>query len=152
KVPEGATVLVAGGGGIGISIMQGARIGGATRIILSDPVESRREAAAKFGATDVIDPSKEDVVARVLQITNGIGVDNSFDAVGATAAIGACIGATRTGGTTTLVGAGALDQTIPMPPPVMWTLGERKLIGSTLGRCYGRPGHPGFVHLWATGR
>ena len=44
KIPEGATVLVAGGGGIGIAIMQGARIAGATNIILSDPVAERREA------------------------------------------------------------------------------------------------------------
>jgi Zn-dependent alcohol dehydrogenase len=152
RVPEGATVLVAGGGGIGISIMQGARIAGATRIILSDPVESRREAAARFGATDVIDPATENVVARVQQITNGIGVDNSFDAVGSTAAIEACMSSTRNGGTTTLVGAGGLDQTIPMPPPVMWTLSERKLIGCTLGSCYGRRDIPRFIDLWRTGR
>jgi Zn-dependent alcohol dehydrogenase len=152
KVPECASVLVAGGGGIGISIMQGARIAGATRIILSDPVDSRREAAGRFGATDTIDPTKENVVEVVQRITNGIGVDNSFDAVGSTVAIEACINATRNGGTTTLVGAGALDQTIPLPPPVLWTLTEKKLIGSTLGSCYGRRDIPRFVQLWRTGR
>jgi len=152
KVPEGATVLVAGGGGIGISIMQGARIAGATRIILSDPIESRREAASRFGATDVIDPTEENVVGRVMQITDNIGVDNSFDAVGSTVAIEACINATRNGGTTTLVGAGGLDQTIPMPPPVMWVMSERKLIGCTLGSSYGRRDIPRFIDLWRTGR
>ena len=54
-----------GGGGIGIAIMQGARIAGATSIILSDPVAEKREAAAQFGATDVIDPTAENVMARV---------------------------------------------------------------------------------------
>src|SRR5207249_3325174 len=65
RVPEGATVLVAGAGGIGVSITQGARIAGATRIILSDPVAERREAALRFGATDVIDPTTENVIERV---------------------------------------------------------------------------------------
>jgi Zn-dependent alcohol dehydrogenase len=152
KVPEGATVLVAGGGGIGISIMQGARIAGATRIILSDPVESRRAAAARFGATDVIDPTTESVVARAFEITNGIGVDNAFDAVGATSAIDACINSTRNGGTITLVGAGALDETIPMPPPTLWTFSEKRLIGCTLGSCYGRRDIPRFIDLWRTAR
>ena len=100
----------------------------------------------------MIDPTKENVVEVVYRITNGIGVDNSFDAVGSTVAIEACINATRNGGTTTLVGAGALDQTIPLPPPVIWTLSEKKLIGSTLGSCYGRRDIPRFIQLWRTGR
>jgi S-(hydroxymethyl)glutathione dehydrogenase/alcohol dehydrogenase len=152
RVPEGATVLVVGGGGIGISIVQGARVAGATRIILSDPIKSRREAVPRFGATDVIDPTTQNVAEQVFRITDGIGVDNAFDAVGSTVAIEACLTATRNGGTTTLVGAGALDQTIPMPPPVMWALNERKLIGSTLGSCYGPRDIPRFVQLWRTGR
>jgi Zn-dependent alcohol dehydrogenase len=152
KVPAGATVFVAGGGGIGISIMQGARLAGAARVILSDPVESRREAAVQFGATDVIDPSKENVVARVFEMTNGIGVDNAFDAVGSTLAIEACINATRNGGTTTLVGAGALDQTIPLPTPAVFALSEKKVMGSTLGSCYSRRDIPRFVELWRAGR
>jgi S-(hydroxymethyl)glutathione dehydrogenase / alcohol dehydrogenase len=62
KVVEGATVLVMGLGGIGISVVQGARLAGASRIIVSDPVAGRREAAAHFGATDVLDPTADDVV------------------------------------------------------------------------------------------
>jgi Zn-dependent alcohol dehydrogenase len=106
----------------------------------------------RFGATDVIDPTKENVVEVVHRITNGIGVDNSFDAVGSTVAIEACINATRNGGTTTLVGAGALDQTIPLPPPVVYTLSEKKLLGSTLGSSYGRRDIPRFIQLWRAGR
>ena len=61
KVPEGATVLVLGAGGIGIAMVQGARIAGASRIIVSDPNAERRENAMGFGATDVIDPLTDDV-------------------------------------------------------------------------------------------
>ncbi len=63
RVAEGATVLVVGAGGIGIAIVQGARVAGAARIIVSDPVAERRETALRFGATDVIDPTADDVVA-----------------------------------------------------------------------------------------
>jgi len=152
QVPEGATVLVVGGGGIGIAIMQGARIAGATRIILSDPVESRREAAAAFGATDLLDPTKENVIERVYAITDGIGVDNAFDAVGSTVAIETCVWSTRTGGTTVLVGAGGLDQTMNLSPPVMITLSERKIMGCFLGSCNGARDIPRLVGLWRAGR
>src|SRR6185369_6152415 len=65
RVPEGATVLVAGAGGIGISIVQGARVAGATKIIVSDPVGPRREMARRFGATDVVDPTSDDLLGAV---------------------------------------------------------------------------------------
>jgi S-(hydroxymethyl)glutathione dehydrogenase / alcohol dehydrogenase len=152
RVPEGATVLVVGGGGIGIAIMQGARIAGATRIILSDPVEARREAAPRFGATDVIDPTTENVIERVQALTGGIGVDDAFDAVGSGVAIEACIWSTRNGGTTILVGAGGLDQSVSLAPPVIFTLSERKIMGSFLGSSNGRRDIPRLIALWRAGR
>ncbi len=152
KVPEGATVLVAGAGGIGISIIQGARIAGASTIIVSDPVSERRDAAAHFGATDAIDPTKEDVNARVQQLTGGIGVDYAFDAVGAGAIIESLIWTTRTGGTTVMVGAGGIDQTVTLAPPVIFTLTERKMMGCLLGSCNGRRDIPRLLALWRAGR
>jgi Zn-dependent alcohol dehydrogenase len=152
KVPEGATVLVVGGGGIGIAIMQGARIAGATRIILSDPVAARRDAAAHFGATDVIDPTAENVIERVQAITGGIGVDNAFDAVGSTVAIETCVWSTRNGGTTVLVGAGGLETTMNLSPPVFITLSERKIMGCFLGSCNSRRDVPRLIALWRAGR
>ncbi|MEZ4290721.1 MAG: zinc-binding dehydrogenase [Myxococcota bacterium] len=84
KVEEGATVLVMGLGGIGISIVQGARLANAARIIVSDPVAERRDYAANFGATDVLDPTQVDVVAKAIELTGGIGVDYAFDGAGRT--------------------------------------------------------------------
>src|SRR3954447_1867697 len=60
-VPAGATVLVMGLGGIGQSVVQGARIAGAARIIVSDPLAERRDIALAAGATDAIDPTEHDV-------------------------------------------------------------------------------------------
>jgi Zn-dependent alcohol dehydrogenase len=152
KVVEGATVLVAGAGGIGISIVQGARIAGATKIIVSDPNAARRDNAARFGATDAIDPTSEDVMSRVHALTGGIGVDYAFDAVGAGAVIESCIWATRNGGTTVMVGAGGLDQSVTIAPPVVFTLSERKIMGCLLGSCNGRRDIPRLLDLWRAGR
>jgi Zn-dependent alcohol dehydrogenase len=152
RVVAGATVLVAGGGGIGIAIVQGARIAGASQIIVSDPVPARREHAARFGATHVIDPSSEDLIATVQRRTAGIGVDYAFDAVGAGAVIEQCIFATRNGGTTVMVGAGGIDQTVTIAPPVLFSLSERKLVGSLLGSCNGRRDIPRLLALWRAGR
>ncbi len=152
RVVEGATVLVVGGGGIGIAIVQGARIAGAAKIIVSDPVAERRENASRFGATDVIDPDAQDVIASVQQLTDGIGVDYAFDAVGAGAVIEQCIWATRNGGTTVMVGAGGLDQTVTIAPPVVFSLSERKLVGCLLGGSNGRREIPRLLSLWRAGR
>ncbi len=152
RVPEGATVLVAGAGGIGISIVQGARVAGATKIIVSDPNPDRRATAQRFGATDVIDPTTSDVVGAVHELTNGIGVDNAFDAVGAGSVIESCIWATRNGGTTVMVGAGGIDETVTLAPPVMFTLSERKLHGCLLGSSNGRRDIPKLLALWRAGR
>jgi S-(hydroxymethyl)glutathione dehydrogenase/alcohol dehydrogenase len=152
RVPEGATVLVMGAGGIGIAIVQGARIAGASKIILVDPVAERRENAKKFGATDVIDPGSHEVVSTVHGLTSGIGVDYAFDAVGAGPVIETCMWAMRNGGTTVMVGAGGIDQTVTLAPPVFFTLTERKLVGCLLGSSTGRRDIPRLLGLWRAGR
>jgi len=152
RVPEGATVLVAGAGGIGVAIVQGARLAGATKIIVSDPVAERRERTREFGATDVVDPTADDLIGVVQELTDGIGVDYAFDAVGAGAVIESCIWATRNGGTTVMVGAGGIDQTVTLAPPVLFTLTERKLLGCLLGSSSGRRDIPRLLALWRAGR
>jgi S-(hydroxymethyl)glutathione dehydrogenase/alcohol dehydrogenase len=151
-VVPGATVLVVGAGGIGIAITQGARIAGAATIIVSDPVADRRENAKRFGATDVIDPASADVVAAVQQLTNGVGVDYAFDAVGSGALTQTCMAAARNGGTTVMVGVGGITDTVTIAPPAFFTLTERKLIGSLLGSCNGRRDIPRLLALWRAGR
>jgi Zn-dependent alcohol dehydrogenase len=152
SVPEGATVLVIGAGGVGIAIAQGARIAGASRIIVSDPVAERRDAALRFGATDVIDPTTEDVVARVHALTNGIGVDTAFEAVGSGVLVETCLWASRNGGTTVMVGAAGLDHNVTLAPAVLFMTSERKLVGSFLGSCNSRREIPRLLSLWRAGR
>ena len=149
QVEEGATVLVMGLGGIGISIVQGARLANAARIIVSDPVASRRDYASNFGATDILDPEAEDVVARAIELTGGIGVDYAFDAAGNSKLLADGLQASRIGGTTVMVGAAITP--LELPIPAMLVTQEKKLIGSLLGSCNGHRDVPRFLALWRKG-
>ena len=150
KVEEGATVLVMGLGGIGMAIVQGARLAGASRIIVSDPVSERRDMAAGFGATDAIDPMASDVQAETMRLT-GVGADYAFDAVGRPALIETGLWATRNGGTTVLVGAAPADATVTFPP-VLMMLAEKKIKGTLLGTSNAPFDIPRLLALAAAGR
>jgi threonine dehydrogenase-like Zn-dependent dehydrogenase len=78
----GDTVLILGGGPIGLSVIQAAKAKGAGKIIVSEVAERRKEYATEFGADLIIDPVKEDIVARIREITKGKGVDVVYDAAG----------------------------------------------------------------------
>ena len=147
----GATVLVMGLGGIGLSIVQGARIAGAARIIGADPLPARREQARKLGATDVLDPNAEDVASRTHALT-GVGADYAFDAVGRAVLVQTGMAATRNGGTTVAVGAAPLEDVISIAPAALFTLSEKKLIGCALGSCNSLREIPRLIALWQTGQ
>src|SRR6056297_1281616 len=74
QVETGATVVIMGLGGIGMSAVQGARLAGAAVILASDPVAERRNMAKHFGATHVIDPTGEDILQRCQALTDNIGM------------------------------------------------------------------------------
>lgn len=151
RVEPGATVLVIGLGGIGVSVVQGARLAGASKIIVSDPVGERREAARHFGASDTIDPTEDDVVARVMSDTAGIGVDYAFEAAGVAALVDPCVQAIRRGGTAVVVGADATLATVEVMPVLLATFGKR-IVGSLLGDCHPQRDIPKFIALWQAGR
>lgn len=151
RVPAGAAVLVLGLGGVGMSVVQGARLAGAARVIAADPVAERREAASALGATHVLDPSADDVVARTHELT-GIGADFAFDAVGRGSVVETAILAARPGGTIVCVGAPPLDDAITIAPAVLFTATEKKLLGCLLGSCNSLRDIPRIVELWQASR
>jgi S-(hydroxymethyl)glutathione dehydrogenase/alcohol dehydrogenase len=151
RVEPGASVLVMGLGGIGLSIVQGARVAGAARIIAADPVPARREAARRFGATDLVDPTVTDVIGRTMELT-GVGADYAFDAVGRASLVQAGLAACRNGGTTVAVGAAPMEDVITIAPAALFTLSEKKLIGCTLGSCHSIRDIPRLIALWQAGR
>jgi Zn-dependent alcohol dehydrogenase len=151
KVQPGDNVMVQGLGGVGIAIIQGARLAGAAQIIAIDPVEERREASLRFGATAAIDPTAEEVVPKVQELT-GVGADVAFDAVGMSQLIETGIMATRPGGTTVCVGVPRPDDVITIRPAVMFALGEKKLKGCFLGTSNPNREFPRLLALWRAGR
>jgi Zn-dependent alcohol dehydrogenase len=151
KVEEGATVLIMGLGGVGLATVQGARLAGASRIIVSDPVAERREAAARFGATDVLDPAKDDL-ASVCHDLTGVGVDYAFETAGRASLVQIGLAATRTGGTTVCVGAPPLDESIQILPAAVFTASEKKLLGSLLGSSNSLREIPRLIGLWKAGK
>jgi alcohol dehydrogenase len=90
KVQPGNTVAIVGSGPIGLAALLTAQFYSPAEIIMIDPDENRLETAKKFGATQVINNSKENAVARVKKLTNGIGVDTAIEAVGIPATFELC--------------------------------------------------------------
>ena len=113
RPPRPATVLVIGGGVMGLLTLAMAKARGAARVILSDPISARREAAARLGADTVVDPSREDLGAVVGRLTTGRGVDLACEAVGKPALVAEAIRLTRPRGTVQLVGVSPAGSRLP---------------------------------------
>ncbi len=149
KVPVGSTVAVIGCGGVGINCIQGARLAGATRIIAIDRVPSKLASALKFGATDVIDASKENCVEKVMELTNG-GVDYSFEVIGKKESSEQCFNMLAPGGTATLVGVIPVGTTIELMG--ISFLFERKIQGTMLGGNRFPIDLPNYLKLYKMGQ
>ena len=111
KVRPGRSVFVVGLGGVGLSVVQGARLAQAVQVIVADPSPDKLELAMRMGATDAVDAGG-DVAKQVRALTGGRGADDAFDCVGLATTIRASWSATRRGGTTTVVGIGGKDQQV----------------------------------------
>ncbi|MCB5182151.1 Zn-dependent alcohol dehydrogenase [Streptomyces antimicrobicus] len=149
KVEAGSSVAVIGCGGVGISVIQGAKVQGAAQIVAVDPVASRREAALRFGATEGVAP--EAFADARNRITGGEGFDYVFEVVGKSATARTAYEMTRRGGSVVVVGAGALDDDYSVN---MFSLffDEKKILPSMYGggdvlRSYERT-----IALWRAGR
>jgi S-(hydroxymethyl)glutathione dehydrogenase/alcohol dehydrogenase len=151
RVPPGATVLVMGLGGIGQSVVQGARIAGASQIIVSDPLEPRRRAALELGATDVLDPSDVDVVSAVRELTGGVGVDYAFDAAGSVDLVATGVRATARGGAVVLVGGPKPTDTLSTVYPAHLIGGEKRLLATMVGSSYAPRDFPRLLAFWRRG-
>src|SRR4051794_6292159 len=111
----GQTPAVFGCGGVGLSIIQGARIGGARQIIGVDMFESKREMAVRAGATDFVNSGEDDPVKAVRALTGGAGVDHAFEAVGNAKLVRQAIESLAIRGTATIVGVLPPDAMIEFP-------------------------------------
>jgi L-iditol 2-dehydrogenase len=114
KMPRGATVLVIGGGIMGLLTMVLAKRRGARRLILSDPLEERRAMARRVGASVVVDPTRESLRERVLALTGGRGADVVCEAVGKPELVAEALMLVRPTGVLQLVGVNPKGSQLPL--------------------------------------
>ncbi|GAA2372162.1 Zn-dependent alcohol dehydrogenase [Dactylosporangium salmoneum] len=149
RVTPGSSVAVAGCGGVGMSIVQGARIAGATQIIAIDTDDAKLKLARTLGATHTLNPTgTDDVVAAVTDLSRG-GVEFSFEAIGNARTAQQSFLMLRPGGLTTLVGV-QRGNTLELPGGhFAW---DRRIQGTYMGSNRFRLDIPRFVDLYFDGR
>jgi L-iditol 2-dehydrogenase len=114
RMPHGATVVVIGGGIMGLLTMMLARRRGAARVVLSDPLEERRQIARKLGARVVVDPTRESLHDRVMGLTGGRGAEVVCEAVGKSALVADAFGMVKPTGVLQLVGVNPKGSCVPI--------------------------------------
>jgi isopropanol dehydrogenase (NADP+) len=121
-IPIGGTVAVFAQGPVGLMCTAGAKLQGAGYIIAVENVPKRQELARHYGADVVIDFTKENVVERILELTDGEGVDASIDALGSSAVLQQCVKVTKPGGKISNAGYHGEGEFIEIPR-VEWGVG-----------------------------
>ena len=149
KVEPGSSVVVFGCGGVGISVIQGARIAGAATILAVDMIDRKLDWAKQFGATHAVKP--EDLAAAQQELTGGVGFDYGFEVVGRSQTIKAAYDATRRGGTTVVVGVGRADDMLELSAFDLF-YNEKNLRGTYYGSANIRRDFPRLVALWRSGQ
>lgn len=149
RVRPGETVAVIGCGGIGLATVNSAAIAGAGRIIAIDRVPGKLELARKFGATDVIDASNDNVLDAVRTLTGG-GVHHAFEAIGLKQTTEQAFAMLRRGGTATVIGMIAPGVKIELKGSDF--LGEKRIQGSLMGSNRFPVDMPRMVDFYMAGR
>lgn len=151
RVTPGSSVAVIGTGGVGLSVVQGAHLAGAARIVAVDRSAAALERAARFGATDLVRAADDDPVAQVRELAGGRGVDYAFEVVGRSDTILQACAMTRPGGTTVVLGVAAEDDLVALPA-VDFVRSPRSLVGSSYGSTVPQRDFPRYVALYLAGR
>ena len=151
KVEPGSTVAVFGLGGIGLNVIQGARMVGATRIIGIDLNDSRQGIATEFGMTDFINPNDvENVVDYIIDMTGG-GVDYSFECIGNVDVMRQALECCHKGwGESCIVGVAGAGKEIATRPFQLVT--GRSWRGTAFGGARGRTDVPKIVDWYMEGK
>jgi S-(hydroxymethyl)glutathione dehydrogenase/alcohol dehydrogenase len=151
RIVPGSSVAVIGCGGVGQSVIQGARIAGAGRIIAVDPVELKRKTSEQLGATDLVDPGAGDPVEQVKALTGGRGADYAFEVIGLPETVQQAFLSARRGGTVVVVGMPRIESQVTLPGfPLFYE--EKKILGCLYGSAQVRRDFARLIGLVETGR
>lgn len=151
EVHPGSTVAVFGAGGVGLSVIQGAAIAGATTIISVDLMDNKLEMAKQFGATHTVNAKDVDPVEAIKDLTGGLGVHYAFEAIGLVSEpFVQAIHATRPRGMTIWVGHAPLETAVTLDArDLMW---EKIVIGSMYGSARPHIDFPRLISLYQSGK
>ena len=148
-VTPGDSVVVIGCGGVGLNVIQGARIAGATSIIAVDVKASALDFAKKFGATHTVNARTEAAVDRVLQLTDG-GAHFAFEAYGGGATTKMAVDMLRKRGTAVIVGIAPIGDTANLEPMAITRM-EKTIRGCYYGTSHPRQDMPRIADWHARG-
>jgi len=149
KVAPGSTCAVFGAGMVGLGAVAGCRLEGAERIICVDLSDRRLELARGQGATDTI-KGGPDAVQEILDLTDGLGADYTFEATGNVHVMRQAVESGRMGwGLATVCGVAGKDETLDIVPRFLIT--GRRVAGSSFGGVKGRDQVPQFVDRYLAG-
>lgn len=151
RIRPGDTVAVIGAGGVGLNVIQGAKLAGATRIIAIDLQPAKLELASLFGATDIINGADTDAVAAVQKLTGG-GVTHAFEVIGLKPTTEQAVAMLEIGGTAYLIGVHKPGSTIDVTP-FGDLMGKQKGIrGVAMGSSNIQLDIPMYAELYLQGR
>jgi S-(hydroxymethyl)glutathione dehydrogenase / alcohol dehydrogenase len=150
-VRPGETVVVVGIGGVGLNVVSGAALAGASRIIAIDIQPKKRELAAKFGATDFIDSTAGDPVAAVRDLVPG-GVNHAFEVVGMKVTAEQIIKMVRKGGTAYMIGMHSLEKPIEINVTTDLLRSQVAIKGVTMGSSNIKKDIPLYAQLYLQGK
>lgn len=153
KVVPGANVVVVGCGGVGLNAIQAAALMGAARVIAVDVFDQKLEWSREFGATHLVNSSKEDALARIRALCGRGGADYAIEAVGGSHSVQTmelAFNAVHRGGTVVLIGVPPDGTRLSIDPLML--LQERVLTGSSFGGSRQRVDLPMFVDLFMEGK
>lgn len=142
-VPAGSTALVVGAGTIGLLLQQALRVAGCSRVYVADVDATRLQLSRDLGATGVLSATSE-LIAQILQLTNGAGVDIAVEAVGKSETVNTAIDSVRKGGSIVLVGNISPEAALPLQKVVTRQI---RLQGS----CASAGEYPKAIELLSTG-
>jgi S-(hydroxymethyl)glutathione dehydrogenase/alcohol dehydrogenase len=148
RVEAGATVAVFGAGGVGLAVIQGARIAGAGMIIAVDVFKHKLAQARELGATHTVDASTEDPIKAIRALTDG-GVEYAFEAIGLKKAAEQAFECIRPGGTATVIGMIPVGQKLELEGSMF--LREKRIQGCTMGSNRFKVDMPKYVDFYQRG-
>jgi S-(hydroxymethyl)glutathione dehydrogenase / alcohol dehydrogenase len=149
RVQSGSSVAVYGAGGVGLSIIMGAKLAEASQIIAIDTHETKGDIAQSFGATDIL-MAGPDTVKAIKELTGGRGADYVFEAIGLPKVQEECLHAVRPGGMVVLAGVSPMGSSTDFPGAIL-TRQEKTVTGSYYGSANPSRDFPLYAELYHRG-